>query len=186
MSAKDKILTAYETILINQGEKSATMDAVAKAAGVSKGGLLYHFPSKEAMATGLIKRFTALSEEDLTLMKEAPEGPAAYYSKVSIYEDNAFDRALVAVSRLAQESNAAASLALRESQEKVTQLITAEVGDADTARAIVLLADGMYYNAAFMGTTQTNESSKEGDLRILHKAVQALKAGVKPASAPER
>lgn len=178
MSAKDKILTAYETTLIKQGEKSATMDAVAKAAGVSKGGLLYHFPSKEAMAAGLIERFTALSEEDLALMKAAEEGPSAYYISVSDYEDNAFDRALVAVSRLAQESNAAASAALKESQNKVTALIEDEVGDADTARAIVLLSDGMYYNAAFFGASsgQDGAATAENDRRILLAAVEKLRS----------
>jgi len=32
-----------------------TLDAVAKEAGVSKGGLLYHFPSKDALIEGLIE-----------------------------------------------------------------------------------------------------------------------------------
>lgn len=175
MSAKDKILAAYESILIHQGEKSATMDAVAKTAGVSKGGLLYHFPSKDAMAAGLIERFTALSEEDLKAMKAAEEGASAYYISVSDYEDNDFDRTIVAVSRLAQESNAAASAALKEAQDKVTELIETEVGDADTARAIVLLSDGMYYNAAFFGGT-VDEHAKKEDQRILLAAVKKLRA----------
>ena len=34
----------------------ATMDATARAAGVSKGGLLYHFASKDALEAGLIER----------------------------------------------------------------------------------------------------------------------------------
>lgn len=33
-----------------------TLEAVAKEAGVSKGGLLYHFPSKDALAQGMIER----------------------------------------------------------------------------------------------------------------------------------
>lgn len=177
MSAKDKILTAYETILINQGEKAATMDAVARTAGVSKGGLLYHFPSKEAMAAGLIARFNKLADQDYELMKQAPQGPSAYYIDSSVYEDTDFDRCLVAVSRLAQESNVAASLALRESQAKVTQLVLAEVGNAETARAIILLADGMYYNAAFMSADDPQfEQVKAADRRILLEAVRKLRA----------
>ena len=32
-----------------------TLDAVAKQAGISKGGLLYHFPNKEALIKGIAK-----------------------------------------------------------------------------------------------------------------------------------
>ena len=35
-----------------------TLDEVAREAGVSKGGLLYHFPSKEALTVAMVARFT--------------------------------------------------------------------------------------------------------------------------------
>ncbi|WP_337479241.1 TetR family transcriptional regulator [Microbacterium yannicii] len=44
--AREKVLDAFERILIDEGERAATMDAAARAAGVSKGGLLYHFASR--------------------------------------------------------------------------------------------------------------------------------------------
>ncbi len=39
-SARDRVLDAYETLLIEAGPAAATLDAVAAGAGVSKGGLL--------------------------------------------------------------------------------------------------------------------------------------------------
>ena len=51
--AREKVLDAFEAILIEEGERSATMDATARSAGVSKGGLLYHFGSKDALESGL-------------------------------------------------------------------------------------------------------------------------------------
>ena len=54
--ARESVLDAFEAILIDRGERFATMDATAKAAGVSKGGLLYHFGSKQALADGLLAR----------------------------------------------------------------------------------------------------------------------------------
>ena len=75
-SAKDRILDSFEDILIKEGERAATMDAVAAAAGVSKGGLLYHFPSKEAMVEGLCARLAALTAEDAEKIGKAPEGAA--------------------------------------------------------------------------------------------------------------
>jgi len=47
-SARDRVLDAYETLLIESGPAATTLDAVAAAARVSKGGLLYHFASKDA------------------------------------------------------------------------------------------------------------------------------------------
>ncbi|WP_313337060.1 helix-turn-helix domain-containing protein, partial [Comamonas sp.] len=53
MSAREKILDDYERVLVENGERAATVEAIAKAAGVSKGGLLYHFKDKRALASGL-------------------------------------------------------------------------------------------------------------------------------------
>jgi AcrR family transcriptional regulator len=82
-SARDRVLDAYETLLINAGPGAATLDAVAAAAGVSKGGLLYHFASKDALATGLLIRLRERSIADADAIRAAPEGAAAYYLRTS-------------------------------------------------------------------------------------------------------
>ena len=41
-------------VIRRAGSLNLTLDAVAREAGVSKGGLLYHFPNKEALVAGLI------------------------------------------------------------------------------------------------------------------------------------
>lgn len=51
---KSALLEAANAIVIEQGSQDLTLDAVAKRAGVSKGGLLYHFPTKDALIEGLI------------------------------------------------------------------------------------------------------------------------------------
>ncbi|WP_414171132.1 TetR/AcrR family transcriptional regulator [Clavibacter tessellarius] len=51
-SARDRILDAFEELLVQQGERGTTLESVAAAAGVSKGGLLYHFGGKEALVEG--------------------------------------------------------------------------------------------------------------------------------------
>ena len=43
--ARERILDAAESVVIEQGVTGMTLDAVAARAKVSKGGLLYHFPS---------------------------------------------------------------------------------------------------------------------------------------------
>lgn len=144
MSARDNILRAYEEILIAGGERAATLDAVAAKAGVSKGGLLYHFRSKEALANGLFERLDALADADLATMATAPEGASVYYVRTSASQGSEFDRCLVAAARL----GSGASSAIAAIQRRWLDLITAEVGDDAVAKAILLLGDGIYYNAA--------------------------------------
>lgn len=51
---KEQILRAAAEIINMEGIFSLTLEAVAKKAGVSKGGLLYHFPSKDALLEGMV------------------------------------------------------------------------------------------------------------------------------------
>ena len=48
------LLQAAATVIRRAGSLNLTLEAVAREAGVSKGGLLYHFPNKEALVAGLI------------------------------------------------------------------------------------------------------------------------------------
>ncbi len=54
-ATRDKILSAAAKVVLSQGASRMTLEAVAKEAGVSKGGLLYHFPSKEDLIGGMIE-----------------------------------------------------------------------------------------------------------------------------------
>lgn len=74
--ARTRILDAVERIVQARGVAGLTLEAAAREAGVSKGGLLYHFASKEALLAGLMKRLAdfAAAEFDATLARQ-PEGP---------------------------------------------------------------------------------------------------------------
>lgn len=144
--ARERVLDAYESLLISEGERAATLDAVAKAAGVSKGGLLYHFGSKDDLTAGLVQRLAALTDEDLARMRDAPEGPVAYYLRTSVMEDDALDRALIAATRLAQGGSPAASTALRESRRRWAEQIRPHVRDETALDLVMLLSDGLYFN----------------------------------------
>lgn len=151
MSARDALLDAYQAILRETGERSTTLTAVAARAGVSKGGLLYHFGSKEALAEGLIARLDALLEEDLAQMQAAADGPSRHYVRSSVWTGGPLDTAFVAVAQLAQESHAGAQQTMLRARRQWLELILAEVGEEATAHAILLLGDGLYFDAALSG-----------------------------------
>jgi AcrR family transcriptional regulator len=53
-SKRIQLLKSAANIVNEQGIEYLTLDAVAKRAGVSKGGLLYHFNNKAALIQGLV------------------------------------------------------------------------------------------------------------------------------------
>ncbi|WEG07415.1 TetR family transcriptional regulator [Microbacterium horticulturae] len=144
--ARDLVLDAYEEILIAGGERAATMDAAARAAGVSKGGLLYHFASKEALEAGLIGRLNDLVDEDVVAITTAEEGAVAHYLRTSVLVGDPLDRAMLAVSRLAQGGSAPASTALKEMRQRWAEAVRPHVRDDAALDLVLLVSDGLYFN----------------------------------------
>ena len=64
-NSRREILNAANQIVINLGVESLTLEATARAAGLSKGGLLYHFPTKQALIEGMIRHYLQRFESDL-------------------------------------------------------------------------------------------------------------------------
>jgi AcrR family transcriptional regulator len=149
--ARELVLEAFENLLVTEGERAATMDATARAAGVSKGGLLYHFGSKDALEAGLLERLHVLVDEDLERMRTAAEGPVAYFVRTSAMSDDVLDRAFVAVSRLAQGGHAAAGAALRAIRDRWADALRAHVASEAALDLVMLVSDGLYFNNALGG-----------------------------------
>lgn len=160
VTARERILDSFESILIQEGERGATMESVAAAAEVSKGGLLYHFRSKEALVDGLAERLEALSARDRELMAADPEGPARYYVRTSMYENSPLDRALVAMARLAQQGHPKAQSTFALIQELWLDALETHLGSRSVARAVKLMGDGLYYDAAFFAGAGSKRQSE--------------------------
>ena len=95
------------------------------------------------------------------LMREAADGPSRYYVRTSVWTGGALDTTFVAVAQLAQESHAAARRAMQRAREQWLELILEEVGEEATAHAILLLGDGLYYDAALTGDpTRSGEGAQ--------------------------
>lgn len=74
--ARTRILDAAETLVHDKGVSGLTLEAAARLAGVSKGGLLYHFASKEALLDGALKRLAEYVRSEFeTCVAAQPDGP---------------------------------------------------------------------------------------------------------------
>lgn len=176
MATRDRLLDAAEVLLAEGGPRALTLDAVAAAAEVSKGGLLYHFPSKDALVEGLLDRLRARGEEDAAAMRADPDGPVAFYLRTSVPaaggsagEDAALSRTVQAAVTLATAGDAGARAALAAVSAGWYAVLREAVDDPDLARVVQLVGDGLWLGA----TT----GAPVGDVEVLTAVVQRLLAG---------
>lgn len=80
-ATKAKLLHATVAVIMADGAANLTLEAVAKTAQVSKGGLLHHFPTKEALFHGLLELGKQAWEACLAaeLSKEASDQPGYWH-----------------------------------------------------------------------------------------------------------
>jgi AcrR family transcriptional regulator len=178
------VLGAFEALLISDGERASTLDAVAARAGVSKGGLLYHFGSKDALIAGLLKRLDALVEVDIERMRAAPAGIVDYFIRTSVASPgspNELERTIVACTCLAQGAHPEVREALRRVQASWLAVIAEVVDDPVVARVVMLVGDGLYFNSA---TGLSDESPTSASMDDLVALLTALVARSTAASRP--
>src|SRR5579863_5450534 len=53
---RDQILDAAEHVILESGGRNFTLDAVAERAGISKGGLVYSFATKDELFRAALER----------------------------------------------------------------------------------------------------------------------------------
>src|SRR5262245_33280825 len=66
-ATRERILDSAQTLVLDQGFSATSVDEVIAAAGTTKGGFFHHFPTKQALALALVRRFAA---DDLTVLDD--------------------------------------------------------------------------------------------------------------------
>lgn len=152
-TARNKILDAAETRLLATGPSGLVLEQVAAEAGVSKGGLLYHFPSKEALVAGLCERMLDGFEKTLASLSEDDGGPGAWTraylaSTVTPQGDAADKSAQLMAGILATLGRDSAHLeTVRESFARWHRRIERDGIDKRAATIVRLAADGLWLSS---------------------------------------
>ena len=73
---RQQLLEVAARLSFEQGAAGVTLDAVSQAAGVSKGGLLHHFPNKMALLDGLFDDL--IGKLDRTIAADMCNDPVAH------------------------------------------------------------------------------------------------------------
>ncbi|MDO5617284.1 TetR/AcrR family transcriptional regulator [Kocuria sp.] len=172
--ARDRAVESFQAILVDDGERAATLDAVAARAGVSKGGLLYHFASRQDLVQALLDRMKTLGEADCQSMAQAPDGAARQFLRNSVWAGSEIDLAIVAVSRLAQGGEESARAALQALKAQWYELLLADLGEPAVANAVLHMGDGLYYNAT-IGWLPADKAESQAILQQLLDVLERLR-----------
>ncbi|MET7438782.1 TetR family transcriptional regulator [Streptomyces sp. NPDC005496] len=158
-TARERILDAAEE-LITSGQVPPALDAVAAAAGVSKGGLLYHF-DKQALLSALVTRAVRRFDERLTAA--AADGlMAAAWLRLSVPSpsERTLYRAMVSMLRLTTTGELDLPGEVADAEQRWQDMLTAELGDPVQARTVRLVGDGLFM-AALTGRPATADEVEE-------------------------
>jgi AcrR family transcriptional regulator len=140
------ILDAARRLTLERGVVPS-LNETAALAGVSKGGLTHHFPSRTALVQGLA--VAALEEIDQAMTAAAAEGRAAetwLHISVPTGAVATLFRALAIAHRAVEAPGDPVAIASREAIDRWETLIQQETGDAVGARVVRLVGDGLAAN----------------------------------------
>ncbi len=144
---RDVILATARRLTLERGVVPS-LNAVVDAAGVSKGGLIHHFPTRAALVIGLAR--TALGEVDDAMTSAAADGRAAQeWLRLSLpdREERELMQALASAYRPGDSEFDDLLHDARAAISRWEELIAAEVGSPQQARVIRLVGDALVANA---------------------------------------
>jgi AcrR family transcriptional regulator len=138
-SRRAALLDAATTVIKRDGATALTLDAVAAEAGVSKGGVLYHFATKRALIDGLISRWL----DDFAGRLDDGDFASAYVRACDISAADA-DAEVGLLAGMLEEPEVLEVARARYAEWM--ERILAEVGDPVDAWLLRLAADGLWYS----------------------------------------
>ncbi|MFB5760744.1 TetR/AcrR family transcriptional regulator [Paenibacillus medicaginis] len=170
---RELILKTVSQIVHEEGVEKLTLEAVAKRAGISKGGLLYHFPSKDALILGMIEQLSNQFVEEFNRRAEADPHPKGKwtrsYIETSLFGNNDENNLYTALSA-AHFTNPEMLEQLRAEYSTIQNKIENDEFDPVRATMVRLAIDGLWLAEMF------GLAPPKAELR--QKVVKALQASV--------
>ncbi|MGW6374892.1 TetR/AcrR family transcriptional regulator [Rhodococcus sp. NPDC055112] len=150
---RDRILDALERLLLESGLSQITLEAVAAEASVSKGGLLYHFRSKDALLAGMVRRLGERSDQQLA---QAGTSVSEWYLQTvdaNTTNELALFQSTIAALRSVDGKPGEIQQAVIDMMRSWDEGLRAEFDDPIQAEIVRLVGDGIYL-AALLGLPQ--------------------------------
>lgn len=161
-NTRERLLDCAERRLLDRGPEGLVLDAIAADASVSKGGLLYHFKSKEALVEALCERMLSRFDEQLDALAAADPAPIgartrAYLASTVTAEGKPADEsARLMAGILATLGRDAKHLEIvRRHFDRWHEALSQDGIDPVTATLVRLAADGLWLSS-LLGLSQVD------------------------------
>ena len=161
-SAKGKLLESAKKILKEEGYEKFTLDSLAKKTGVSKGGVLYHFPTKERLIQEIIENLIIRFENRLHSEENADSSGSWTLRYFQATLDDLDDSDLQSSGIIAAlASNPHLLLPLVEKYSAWKQKFKKEKMDQSLADILRFAADGIWFNEVFGLSVLSRKEKKQ-------------------------
>lgn len=77
-TTKERIISAAEEVVRREGVARLTLEAAAAEAGLSKGGVLYHFPTRDALVAGMVAKIIEEFDHDIEVNRAGAVAPGSF------------------------------------------------------------------------------------------------------------
>lgn len=182
-NARQRILDAAAEVAHDVGPAHLSLDAVAERAGISKGGLLYHFPAKQDLLKALVERHLAAIEFAVGISAEGtPEdGNAVALGLLRSYCDGKAAKPDGGRGFLAAIAETPSLLdPIREHNSRVIDCLR-RAPSSDVALISFFVVEGMRSLELF-DSNPLSQRECESLLTVLRERLEAGPAGQRPAA----
>jgi AcrR family transcriptional regulator len=188
-SARDRILAASEKLVAEHGTSALTFENISQATGISRGGVLHHFRSKEALIEAMIQRFVAKMDDAFAAKIEADPEPVGRstraYVRASFEEANDASQGM---QRLASALLATLYIApeqmrpLTQQHARYQDLVEGDGLDPVMATIVRLAVEGLWLGEAF-GNNRLSDAMRS---TVLERLVAMTGQSTAPPPAPHK
>jgi AcrR family transcriptional regulator len=145
---RDRILAAVRALLARGGPDAVTLDAAASEAGVSKGGLLYHFPTKASLFVGVLSQMRDRVVADMAARTADGDPVTAFLEYgLPVDDEDAFAVALIAAVHNGQAADPEIRALLLDGFRAWEAPMLDAVAEPVQAEIIRLVGNGIYLSA---------------------------------------
>jgi len=163
-ASRADILDAAIVVLERGGASAFTIDAVAEESGFSKGGVLYNFPSKNQLITGMVGRIAEQFQSGIEEQRSAyPESESPTLSAmIDVTSEWLSSRQSLAAALMATHvSNPDLFEPFIEFKKRLRAQIRDETGDFVKALTVIAALEGLHFTMAHGVALTTNDEQQQ-------------------------